>query len=186
MLVFTQVSSMNTRRWGAIRPWWTFHRARLPATSGRVCSSGSTVFFEAQPLGVDEHPHRPRLSLDPPLSQFGDQAPQRERARGDPLAQPLGAITRQRPRLVATDLARGQRTCLTLALGPLGDARRRDPQGRRDLAVGLARRLARHRPFAKIHGVGSRHPRWPPSPAWTLNQTAPDLGIPIPSTRATL
>jgi hypothetical protein len=53
------VSSMNTSREGAIRPRWVFHRARFRATSGRLCSSASSVSFEAQALGVNEHPHRP-------------------------------------------------------------------------------------------------------------------------------
>ena len=36
MLVLVQVSSMNTRRDGSIRPWYFTHCARRRATSGRV------------------------------------------------------------------------------------------------------------------------------------------------------
>ena len=78
MLVFTQVSSMKTRR-AAIDP------ALMCLPAARACGrrqdglfAGETVFFEAQPLGVDEHPYRPIVNLDAPLGQLGDQPPQRE------------------------------------------------------------------------------------------------------------
>ena len=45
---------LNTRREASIRPWCVRQRVLRRATSGRVCSSGSRVFFEAQPLGMDE------------------------------------------------------------------------------------------------------------------------------------
>jgi hypothetical protein len=74
---------MNTSFEGAIRPWWVFHRARFRATSGRVCSSASSVFFEAQAFGVNEYPHRPRMCLDPPFGQLGWQTSQCERPSAD-------------------------------------------------------------------------------------------------------
>src|ERR1700733_6317820 len=186
MLVLTQVSSMNTRREGGSRPSWAFHRARFRATSGRVCSSGSAVFFEAQALGVNEHPHGLRMGLDPPLGQLRRQTPQRKRPRADPRTQPLGALARERPWLVAADLSRGQRAGLLLALRPFGHARRTDAQRRGNLAVRLASRFPGQRAFPKVNRIGSRHPYWPPPPAWTLNHNIPDSGIPIPSNHALL
>ena len=180
MLVFTQVSSMNTRRETLIRLWWAFQRVRLRATSGRVCSSGSRVFFEAEPFVVHEDPNRPRLGPHTALGQLGRQPPQRERSRLHTIAQPVSDLARQGPGLVPANLSRSQGPRLTLPLGPLGDTGGTDPQRRRDLAVRLARRLARHRPLAKVHGIGSRHSGWPPPPAQTLNQINTDLGIPIP------
>jgi hypothetical protein len=59
-------------------------------------------------------------------------------------------------------------------------------RSRRNLSVRLARLLAGQRSFPKVQRIGSRHPCWPPNPAWTLNQIGPDLGIPIPSKRDVL
>ena len=147
---------------------------------------GQQRFFEAQALGVNEHPHRPRMRLDPPFRQLRRQAPQRKRPGGDACPQPVGAIARQRAGLVAADLSRGQRAGLALALRPLGNSRRADSQRRRNLPVRLARLLSGQRPLPKVNRIRSRHPCWPPNPAWTLNQITPDLEIPIPSKRGML
>lgn len=46
MLVFAQVSSMNTRRRGSSLCLWCRQRSRLRATSGRSCSAACRLFFE--------------------------------------------------------------------------------------------------------------------------------------------
>lgn len=45
---------------------------------------------------MKKHPHRPGLGLDPSLGQLRCQASQRNRPRGDPLAQPFSAVSRER------------------------------------------------------------------------------------------
>src|SRR5712672_3842953 len=73
------------------------------------------------------------MGLDPPLGQLRRQTPQRKRPRADPRPQPLSAVARQRPWLVAADLSRGHRAGLLLALRPFGHARRTDAQRRGNL-----------------------------------------------------
>jgi hypothetical protein len=158
---FTQVSSMNTSREESFGP------DGLPSRplSRHVCPSARNGFFEAQPLGVNEHPHRARMRLDPPFGQFGRQALQGERPGCDAHPQPVGAIARERAGFVIADLSRGRRARLALALRPLGNPRRADPQGRRNLPVRLTRLLAGQRSFPKVQRIGSRHPCWPPNRA---------------------
>src|SRR3546814_10779033 len=66
MLVFAQVSSMKTKRLGSMLAWRARHLQRRLATSGRSCSAAKAVFFEAEPLGVEEIPHRLPPHLDTP------------------------------------------------------------------------------------------------------------------------
>src|SRR6478735_8069500 len=93
MLVFVHVSSMNTRRLGSIPLWRFVHWARRRATSGRSRSLATTVFFEAELLGVNKIPHRPIIDLKAARGELGHQpaqgeghvpgraAPERPRAR---------------------------------------------------------------------------------------------------------
>jgi hypothetical protein len=105
MFVLIHVSSMKTRRETSILFWWAFQRARLRAMSGRSCSAGRMVFFEAQPLGVDEDPHRPDIGLDSAPSQFQRQFAQGEWPRANALSQPVGGGAGQNWLLVTSDLA---------------------------------------------------------------------------------
>ena len=60
-MVLTQVSSMKTRktRPGRINPRLIFFPTRAAARhSGRSCSAGRTLFFEAHSLAMDEIPDR--------------------------------------------------------------------------------------------------------------------------------
>src|SRR3546814_18167336 len=70
MLVFAQVSSMKTKRLGSMLAWRARHLQRRLATSGRSCSAAKAVFFEAEPLGVEEIPHRLPAHLDTPPCQL--------------------------------------------------------------------------------------------------------------------
>jgi hypothetical protein len=73
MLVFVPVSSMKTKRLGSILLWRSALRTRRRATSGRSRSLATTVFFEAEPIGVNEIPHRAIVDLKAALSELGDQ-----------------------------------------------------------------------------------------------------------------
>src|SRR6202020_3429029 len=78
MLVFVQVSSMKTKRLGSIRLWRFLHSSRRRAVSGRSRSLATTVFFEAELLGVNEIPHRSIVRPKAPSSEFRDQPRQRD------------------------------------------------------------------------------------------------------------
>src|ERR1035437_4030421 len=78
MLVLVQVSSMKTRRSGSMRLRYFVHCARLWAMSGRSRSLATTLFFEAQLLGMDEVPDRPVIDLEAAFGEFGDQPAQGE------------------------------------------------------------------------------------------------------------
>src|SRR5580658_3011227 len=146
MLVFVHVSSMNTRRLGSIRLWRFVHWARRRATSGRSRSLATTVFFEAELLGVNKIPHRPIIDLKPALSQFGHQPAQGEG--------PVPDAPRQKSRVLAGD---------RLGLMPAHRARR-DPEARRRLMPRQPFLQNRsHRALAKIHRIRLAHPYWPPA-----------------------
>src|SRR5207245_6537062 len=100
ILVFIQVSSMKTRRSGSIRPCRFIHRTRRRAMSGRSRSLATTVFFEAEPLVVDEVPHRPIIDLEAPSGELGHEPAQGEPAFPDPPRQQDPMITGTRPGLV--------------------------------------------------------------------------------------
>src|SRR5229473_5917252 len=105
MLVLVQVSSMKTRRTGSIRLWRAVHCARRRATSGRSCSLASTVFFEAQLLGVDEVPHRAVIGLKAAPSELGHKPAQGEVPRAKPFSQPDLMLIPDRLRLMPAHLA---------------------------------------------------------------------------------
>ena len=54
MLVFTQISSMNTDRRGSIRPQWRRRRSRRRFTSARSHLSATSVFLENQPAAAQK------------------------------------------------------------------------------------------------------------------------------------
>src|SRR6202162_3363729 len=106
MLVLVQVSSMKTRRTGSIRLCRAAHCTRRRATSGRSCSRACTVFFEAQPLGVNKVPHRAIIDLEAAPGEFDHQPTQGEVRLANPLAQPCRMLVPDRFGLVPTHLAR--------------------------------------------------------------------------------
>ena len=132
---------------------------------------GQHDFFEAQPLGVQKHPHHTPVCLDATRSQLRCQAARGERAFGHPRPQPLGVLAHQGARLVSAHLVGRQGTGLAPALSPLRHAGRPDPQGRRNLADRLTRLGALHRALTQILGVRA-HPRWPPSSSPDLESDA--------------
>src|SRR5216684_8212190 len=134
MLVLVQVSSMKTRRTGSIRLWRAVHCARRRATAGRSCSLASTVFFEAQLLGLNEIPHRPIIDLEAALGELGHQPAQGEILLSHPFHQPDLMLAPDRLRLVPAHLPRRYAPGRSEAPNP-GD-RRTDPHAE------LRRRLA--------------------------------------------
>jgi hypothetical protein len=162
MLVLIHVSSMKTRRDASILLWWAFQRARLRAMSGRPCSAGRIVFFEAQPLGVNESPHRPHVRLDAALSQFQRQLAQGEWPRANASAQPVGIGAGQNRLLVATDLARRDAPGLPPQILPLRYTGGTDLKRCCYRTNRLASISTRQSALANIFRIGSRHPCWPP------------------------
>src|SRR3546814_17729100 len=81
------------------------HCSRRLAIQGRSCSAGSTLFFEAQSLGMDEPPDLDIVDLHAPFGQLGDQSAQREVA-ACPLKQPSAMRARQYTQPVTTHLPR--------------------------------------------------------------------------------
>jgi len=75
------------------------HCARRCATSGRSRSLATTVFFEAQLLGVDEVPDRPIIDLEAALGEFGDKPAQGEVPGLGALQQPGTVLARNCLRL---------------------------------------------------------------------------------------
>src|SRR4051794_14333604 len=104
MLVLVQVSSMKMSRSGAIRPRYFAHCSRRLATSRRSRSLASKLFFEAQPLGMHEIPHRAIVHLQAALGEFRNEPAKREVLLPEAL-QPSLVLAPDRFRLVAPNLA---------------------------------------------------------------------------------
>src|ERR1700747_2741709 len=98
---------MKTRRSGSTRSWYLIHWARRLATSGRSRSPATTLFFEAELLGMDELPHRAVVDLQPALGELGDQAAQGEVSLG-PFQHPDTVFAGNRLLPVPAHLAGGQ------------------------------------------------------------------------------
>ena len=105
MLVFVQVSSMNTRRSGSILLCRFVHWTRRRAMSGRSRSLATTVFFEAKPFGVDEVPHRSIVDFEAALGEFAHEPAQRKPAFPDAPGQKDLMLAGNRLRLVPAHLA---------------------------------------------------------------------------------
>jgi hypothetical protein len=112
----------------------------------------TTVFFEAQLLGVDEVPDRPIIDLEAALGEFGDKPAQGEVPCLGALQQPGTVLARNCLRLVAAHLPRRNAAGLTQAPHP--DNRRADAHAElcRRLVAGQPSSLNRgNHPLAKIH-----------------------------------
>src|SRR5262245_1783391 len=106
---------MKTRRSGSTRFWYLIHWARRLATSGRSRSPATTLFFEAQLLGMDELPYRTVINLQPAIRELGDQAAQGEVSLGS-FQHPDTVLARNRLRPVAAHLAGRYAAGLSLPL----------------------------------------------------------------------
>src|ERR1700734_1147425 len=118
MLVFAQVSSMNTSRLGSIVAR-AFHRSRRLATSGRSCSEARRLFFERHAFMVKKMPERIIADHQAAIGQLLEQSPQREiRLLGDPRQNPI-PLARHKVRPVATHFQRSRTANGALSLLPL-------------------------------------------------------------------
>src|ERR1700693_2886447 len=64
MLVFVQVSSINTSRAGSNIPCACIQRRRARTTSARCCSAACKVFFKADVAPIEEPPNRGAAARD--------------------------------------------------------------------------------------------------------------------------
>src|ERR1700678_3036739 len=181
MLVFVHVSSMNTRRLGSIRLWRFVHWARRRATSGRSRSLATTVFFEAELLGVNKIPHRPIIDLKPALSQFGHQPAQGEGPVPDAPRQKSRVLAGDRLGLMPAHLARRDAPRLPKPPHPINHRARRDPEAPPTHAA-TALPSKPQPPRAREDPSNKACPSILAScPASTVNQNTPDSGIPTDS-----
>ena len=132
---------------------------------------GQHAFFEAQTLGVDKAPDLNIIDPDPSLSQLGHKTAQCEVGRGS-LQQPVAMRTRQDPRPASAHPARCSAAGGADPLHPLDRRTRCHAEPcRRGMAGHPLAEHRRYYPLTQVHRVRSRHARWPPCPADTLNQT---------------
>ena len=117
MSVRVQVSSMKASRSASTRPWY-FVRARRRATSGRSRSPATTLFFDAELLGMHEVAHRVIVDLQATTGKLGNEPRMVKSAVLDPLRQPDRVVSRNRLRLVTAHLARSNAAGLIDPLHP--------------------------------------------------------------------
>src|SRR6478736_6873536 len=165
--VRVQVSSMKTSRSASTRPWYFVHWARRRATSGRSRSPATTLFFEAELLGMHEVPHRVIVDLQAASSKLGNEPPYSEIAVPDPLRQPNRVVSRNRLRLMTAHLTRLNAAGLLYPLHPTDCCADRDPKLLGCLIAGHPALDRGHDTLAKIQRIRLAHPCWPPTqPAW--------------------
>ena len=176
MLVFTQISSMNTDRRGSIRPQWRRRRSRRRFTSARSHLSATSVFLETEPAAAQKTSDSivPHLipALRQHLLQHGRRVPY-------PIQQPTPMRLQKRAAIPA-HLRRPHRAGPRRAQSPLHNARRRNSKPLRSPVTALSSLHRGNNTFAKIIRVRSRHPYRPPSPVWILNHIQPSKRNPNP------
>src|SRR6478672_12112782 len=160
--VRVQVSSMKTSRSASTRPWYFVHWARRRATSGRSRSPATTLFFEAELLGMHEVPHRVIVDLQAATGKLGNEPAYGEIAVPDPLRQPDRVVSRNRLRLVTAHLARLNAAGLLDPLHPANCGADRDPKPLGGLIAGHSALNRCHYALAKVERVRLAHPCWPP------------------------
>src|SRR5579863_5617553 len=78
MLVFTEVSSMKTRRDESRSPCSRIQRRRASATSARSCSAARRLFFEGDLVSIEKPPKRGAAACDLALSHRAKHLVQRQ------------------------------------------------------------------------------------------------------------
>ena len=127
-------------------------------------------FFSRQALGDEEPADRCRAHVDRVRRQASAQLGEREIRLGrDQRMHPLGLIRQRRTFPAAVPVWR-DRAVPSPALHQLDHEADADlePAHRRPPRQSSLDRT--HHPLAKVHRIGSCHPRWPPYPAASLNQ----------------
>ncbi len=117
---------------------------------GAVLLAGVEAFFEADPLALEEAPHRPVAGRRATFGQFGDQAAQRQvRLLGDPRQQPFPL--RQQHQLLPAAHPLGRRAAgRPPALRPLHHAGDTDAKQRRRRTARPARRHRADNPVPQV------------------------------------
>src|SRR6266446_3254899 len=157
------VSSINTSRVGSRAGWSSFHAARAAATSGRSCSLACTIFFEADPLGGEQPPHRPVPDMDAALGKLGPDLLQRQiRNRRDPPQQPVPLILQARV-VIATHRLGRQAAALAPYPNPLDYRTGRQFKHCCRFATRQAPLNRPNYPRPQIPRIWSCHACWPPS-----------------------
>jgi hypothetical protein len=179
MFVLAQVSSMNTRRSGSRSIWPSNHARRCLRTSGRSCSMAWPVFFARDAVAAKEP--LDRAVAEPVTLRTEGAAQLLDGDVGGRVQQVLDQLAlRFDPPgpAVATEWT-GTRIALhPLKCTPTAHARSADPEPRRGFPMTGACGDHRQNPGPKIEGKRLRHARRPPSPADSLNQNSPAMGIP--------
>src|SRR3954470_21218706 len=164
MSVRVQVSSMKTSRSASTRPWYFVHWARRRATSGRSRSPATTLFFEAELLGMHEVPHRVIVDLQAATGKLGNEPAYGEVAVLDPLRQPDRLVSRNRLRLVTAHLARSNAAGLIDPLHPADRCADRNSKLLGSLIAGHSALNRRHHALAKNKAcpsmLASAQPAW--------------------------
>ena len=133
-----------------MRPWYFVHCARRLAMSGRERSPATTLFFEAQLLGMDELPHRTIVDPQATLTELDNQAAQREVSFSDPLRKPNRMLAGNCPGLVTAHLPRSDTAGLFDPPHPTDRCTDSDPESFGRLIAGHAARNRCYQPIAKI------------------------------------
>src|SRR5262245_41439871 len=117
MLVFVQLSSMNTSCAGSNIPCLRIQRRRSRATSARFCSAAYKVFFEADVASIEEPPNRTTAARHSPLPHRRNHLVQRQIRLPGNQTQQKPHMFLQRRCAAATRLCRNA-SGLLKALGP--------------------------------------------------------------------
>src|SRR6266403_2540974 len=106
--------------------------------SGRSCSLGRTVFFEAQTFPTDESPDGSIVHLEVAGGELGDKPAQGEAPLRDPFPKKVSVLAGQKPRPVAAHLPCRSTPRRAEPLCPFHCARRADAQCLSDRTHALA------------------------------------------------
>src|SRR5271157_2982048 len=131
--------------------------------SGRSRSLATTVFFEAELLGVDEVPHRTIVDLEAAFGELGHEPAQREATFPDAARQENLMLAADRLRLVPAHLPRRHAARVLKPPDPIDDRAHPNAElGRRPMKRQSTLQNCRHRALAKIDRIRLSHPCWPP------------------------
>src|SRR3974377_94477 len=131
--------------------------------SGRSCSLGRTVFFEAQTFTTDESPNGSIVRLEATPGKLRHKGAQGEIPLRDPLPKKVSMLAGQKPRPMTTHLSCRSTPRRPEPLRPFHHARRADAQCPSDDTHALARLNPRQSAFTQIQRIGSCHPPKPPN-----------------------
>lgn len=148
--------------------------------SGRSCSAGRTLFFEAETFFVNEAPDLHVIDLYIELGcQLGRKSSKGEVALCS-LKKPLTQLTREQSRLVPANLVRSDTPFGPVPLKPFDRATRRHSKANRCCSsrhsIALDRR---NHPFSQVHRYGSDHAMLASKPSNQLESDFETKGNPL-------